>query len=409
MIDPIHTASPVIEIFDELYGKLRLPAIFFDVHGRLLKANTAFCELAEIPPDSLHDWTMTFFFRVLSALFEHGWQSGVLPHQETMFTTMQACEFPVRLQYAPVNGPDGDLAGGLAFVLDMRELNRLRERVDMFESAGGLQAQTPNGLATEKRRLERDLTQTRSVLENVLESCGDGIFAVNSNGQITLANESFGVMLGKSRQEIEGLHVYELGPMDGEYELVGGEPVVLDRSYAVYQRGQLEKMQELVDGKGGKIEGWEFYAFHKSGRLVPFELTSSIGKTPEGELLGTVTSARDLTARRTVEQTVKRARDFLEKIIEASYDAIVVMTMEGVILLANSSLGRLTGISKDAFIGKRFSEVIPLEQAEAEEWQRRREALLERGYLSFETDFRRADEIVHFEHTITIIHGTRTK
>ena len=68
MIDPIHTASPVIEIFDELYGKLRLPAIFFDVHGRLLKANTAFCELAEISPDSLHDKTMTFFFRGITTL-----------------------------------------------------------------------------------------------------------------------------------------------------------------------------------------------------------------------------------------------------------------------------------------------------------------------------------------------------
>jgi len=400
----MNTYSSIEATFNELYGRLKLPVMLFDMHGRLLKANAAFCELAEISSDSMQSQGVTAFFKHLGPMFEHGWQSGVLPHQETMFTTAQACEFPVRLQYAHVTGSDGALAGGLAFVLDMRELNGLRERVDMLSSAGALQAQTPDGLATEKRRLEQDLTKTRSVLENVLESCGDGIFAVNINGQITLANESFGAMLGKSRQDIVGSYVYELGPMDGEYELVGGEPVVLDASYAHYQRCQLEKLQELVDGKGGKIEGWEYYAFHKNGRLVPFELTSSIGKTPEGELLGTVTSARDLTARRTAEQTVKRARDFLEKIIEASYDAIVVMTMEGVILLANSSLARLTGISKDAFIGKRFKDVIPMEQAEAEAWQRRREALLEKGYLSFESDFHRADEIVHLEHTITIIH-----
>ena len=46
-------------------------------------------------------------------------------------------------------------------------------------------------------------------------------------------------------------------------ELAGGAPVVLDRSYSHYQRVQMEKMQELVDGPGGTIEGGEFYAFHK--------------------------------------------------------------------------------------------------------------------------------------------------
>ena len=401
----MNTYSSIETTFNELYGRLRLPVILFDVHGSLLKVNAAFCELAEISYGSLQKQDMLSFFKPLKSLFERGWQSGVLPHQETMFTTAQACEFPVRLQYAPVNGSDGALAGGLAFVLDMRELNGLRERVEMLSSAGGLQPQMPDGLATEKRRLERDLTETRSVLENVLESCGDGIFAVNSNGLITLANESFGAMLGKSRKEIEGLHVYELGPMDGDYELVSGETVVLDRSYAEYQRGQLEKMQELVDGKGGKIEGWEFYAFHKNGRLVPFELTSSIGKTPEGELLGMVTSARDLTARRTAEQTIKRARDFLEKIIEASYDAIVVSTMEGVILLANSSLGRLTGLRKEAFIGKRFTDVMPNEQAEAERWGSScTKSCLKRGICLLNRISAAQTSIIHLEHTITIIH-----
>ena len=398
------TGNPVAQNFNELYGRLRLPVIIFDMRGVLLNANAAFCELAEVTDGSLENYNLLSFFKQLKSLFERGWQTGALPHQETLFTTSQAREFPVRLHYTLVTCADGTIAGCLAFVLDMRELSGLRERLEKLCSADGLPAQTPDGLVTEKRRLERDLTETRSVLENVLESCGDGIFAVNSNGQITLANEAFGAMLGKSRQEIEGLHVYELGPMAGEYELVGGEPVVLDRSYAHYQRGQLEKMQELVDGKGGKIEGWEFYAFHKNGRLVPFELTSSIGKNPQGELLGMVTSARDLTARRTAEQTIKRARDFLEKVIEASYDAIVVSTMDGMILLANSALGRLAGLPKEAFIGKRVTDVMPFEQAEAEMGKHLHEELFQKGYLSFESDFRRADGLVHLEHTITIIH-----
>ena len=252
----MHTASLVLEFFDQLYGKLRLPVIFFVDRGRLMRDNTVFFELAEISAGSLHEHDLLSFFKQFRHLFEHGWQSGALPHQETLFTTGEAREFPVRLQYTLVAGPDGAPAGCLAFVLDLRELSALRERVDMLSSAGRPQTQTPDGLATEKRRLERDLTEIRSVLENVLESCGDGIFAVNGNGQITLANEALGAMLGKSRRDIEGLHVYELGPMAGEYELLSGEPVVLDRSYAQYQRGQLEKMQELVDGKGGKIEGW---------------------------------------------------------------------------------------------------------------------------------------------------------
>ena len=137
------TGSPVAQNFNELYGRLRLPVILFDMCGVLLNANAAFCELAEVLDGSLENQNLLSFFKQLKSLFERGWQSGALPHQETLFTTSQACEFPVRLHYTLVAGPDGTIAGCLAFVLDMRELNGLRERLEKLCSAGGLQAQTP--------------------------------------------------------------------------------------------------------------------------------------------------------------------------------------------------------------------------------------------------------------------------
>ena len=87
-----------------------IEATFNDVYGRLLKVNAAFCDLAGIPGGDLNNHDLLSFFKQLRPLFERDWQSGVLPHQETMFTTAQAGEFPVRLHHTRVTAPTAHLS-----------------------------------------------------------------------------------------------------------------------------------------------------------------------------------------------------------------------------------------------------------------------------------------------------------
>ena len=52
----------------------------------------------------------------------------------------------------------------------------------------------------ERKKLEQDIKEAKEFLENVIESCGDGIFIVDGSARITRVNESFASMLGKTKE-----------------------------------------------------------------------------------------------------------------------------------------------------------------------------------------------------------------
>jgi len=160
---------------------------------------------------------------------------------------------------------------------------------------------------SEQAGLECDLSAMRSLVEGLLESCGDGILLVDSDGTIRQANESFAAMLGMRPEDLAGKKSYDLGPLLGEFVSTTGEQVILDQSYCDYQTERIEQLQNMLDSGRGIIDGWDFYAYHRDGRVVPLDLTVSIRTGSAG---GSVTSARDLTRKKQAEDALQRAYQF---------------------------------------------------------------------------------------------------
>ena len=144
----------------------------------------------------------------------------------------------------------------------------------------------------------------------MIESCGDGILLVDLGGTIRRVNESFAAMLGMKPEELVGKKSYELGPMLGEFVSTTGEHMVLDQSYCDYQTGRIEALQEMLDRGRGILDGWDLYAYHRDGRVVPLDLTVSIRKTSAGTTAGTITSVRDLTRKKQAEEALHQAYQF---------------------------------------------------------------------------------------------------
>jgi len=160
---------------------------------------------------------------------------------------------------------------------------------------------------SESAGLQRELNALRSLIEGVLESCGDGILLVDSDGTIRQVNESFADMLGMRPDDLTGTKSYGLGPLLGEFISTTGEQILLDQSYCDYQNERIEQLQDMLEEGRGIIDGWDFYAYHRDGRVVPLELTVSVRK---GTMGGTVTSARDLTRKKQAEDALQRAYQF---------------------------------------------------------------------------------------------------
>jgi len=203
---------------------------------------------------------------------------------------------------------------------DFWEWYALRKNGDIIplESTGTIQKNYEGNITgtvmvardiTERRKAEKEIKEAKEFLENILESCGDGIFIVDGSARITRVNESFVTMLGKTKQELEGAYIYELGPSVGTFRSTTGEMIALDQAYHSYSLSLHEKnISQFEDTI--KIQNWEYYLYNKNGDLVPFELTVTIQQNSKGDITGGVGSARDITERKKAEKALQEANEF---------------------------------------------------------------------------------------------------
>jgi len=408
----METAEYLVNNFEKIYDRISLPVIQFDNKANLLKANQAFLDLAKASRSDIKSLTMTSLFKDLRPSFEHGLIMENVPDYTTSLTTLEGNTLSIRLYYSKLNGNTGRPVTALGFIIDITDNHKAIEQIQKLalENKKLKEQQTNKNedlVISEKIDLEKNLIDTRIFVDSLLESCGDGIIIMDTNGKIIQANDSFAKMLVKSRKEIAGKFVYELGGWSGNHKSTTGETIVLDQSYNDYQLKMVEKMQKMVEGSDNKIENWEYYMFNSKDELVPVELTASVIKDEEGYITGTVASARDLTKKRLSEKEIKASRDFFENVIEASHDCIVVARLDGIILLANSQIEKITGFPKEQFIGNKFTDIVKTVNQSTEFSHEAMSMLNTNRKISFETFIQDINgDTVYLDHGIALIKNT---
>lgn len=141
---------------------------------------------------------------------------------------------------------------------------------------------------TEARRLS--LAQKR--LAAIVESSDDAIVSKNLDGYITSWNKSAERIFGYTAEEIVGKHVTTIIPPDRHNE----EPKILER----LRRGE-------------RVDHYETIRRAKDGRLINVSLTISPVRDEEGHIVGASKIARDITAQKAAEESVRRAQAQLQE------------------------------------------------------------------------------------------------
>lgn len=122
-----------------------------------------------------------------------------------------------------------------------------------------------------------------------------------------------------------------------------------------------EKVEEIIEAVRQK----------RSVRDLDIAIVSRLGKEKllslaAGPLAGgeCVLSFRDVTLARQVEGELRRTKDFLEKLIDATPDAVIAADMKGKIILFNKSAERVSKYTADEVVGKMsVSRIYPEGQA----------------------------------------------
>jgi PAS domain S-box-containing protein len=197
--------------------------------------------------------------------------------------------------------------------------------------------------AVERKSLGRAQDETRAALQQtesrfrlILDSTGEGIYGLDLTGACTFVNPAAARMLGyEHASELIGKKIHDLGHhsfKDGRSYPHAACPI-----YGAYLRGEGVHVADEVfwraDGSNFPVEYWS-YPIREHDAVV-----------------GAVVTFVDITERLHTQATLARSESRFRRIVEASFDAIVIHE-HGVIVEANHGFAQLFGWTPDAIVGR---------------------------------------------------------
>jgi diguanylate cyclase (GGDEF)-like protein/PAS domain S-box-containing protein len=137
---------------------------------------------------------------------------------------------------------------------------------------------------TKSERAESTLAKTNDFLKNILETISDAVFALDTSGKFTLANQRLSQMTGYGHHELIGMPFSRIFPVDTGIDV-----------------------QRMLTGlllENAKEKRFEAHVAHADGH--PRTITCSLLPLKEGErVIGIAGTAVDITERKAAEQRIE--------------------------------------------------------------------------------------------------------
>ncbi|MBI4619122.1 MAG: PAS domain S-box protein [Desulfobacterales bacterium] len=219
---------------------------------------------------------------------------------------------------------------------------------------------------TEKKRIERELIQTKDSLESVIEGITDPIVTTDTKGIVTSINNALTELVGYEREDAVGKRISFIYADGIEYA---------------------KKMMGLLSEQG-IVRNHETQFIKKDGSLFPAIVSMSLLRDKSGEVIGTLGICKDITERKRLEEELKHAKDFLENTLESITDPFVTTDRGGIVTSINKGFTEVFGYNTE-IIGKHISIVYYGGMGEAKKLM----GLLNEGGImrNYETQFIKKD------------------
>lgn len=198
----------------------------------------------------------------------------------------------------------------------------------------------------------------------ILATMGDALMLVDLDGKIIFSNKATLDLLGYQAEELVNKKFSSIvakGEDDGE---------VLLRE--IFQQGEIGSRDVTY--------------LTRTGENIPVLMSASVVKDKEGQPIGVVVTAHDMTEYKKIDLNLRESEERYRLLFQSSPDRIAQVNREGKFITANPAMADGFGISQKELIGKTFFEVMP--QAVA---QRRLEMLrkaLDEGQIQIFDDER---------------------
>ncbi len=190
---------------------------------------------------------------------------------------------------------------------------------------------------TRSRRREKTLETSREDYERLFEHVGAGVYISSKEGKFLKVNQALVDMLGYESREA---------------------CLRMDLARDLYMQAEDRRaFQELIE-RDGRLIDYEVAFKRRDGTPLPALLTAHVRKDSQGTVLGYEGIIVDQSHRKQMEQDLREAHHFLNRIIHSSPNAIMAANMQGDIILWNHAAEETLGYSSDEVIGKMNIRVI---------------------------------------------------
>lgn len=192
----------------------------------------------------------------------------------------------------------------------------------------------------ERQRIEHALTQERNLLRTLIDSLPDLIYVKDRASRYLLSNAAHAAFLGcTSPDQVVGKSVFDFFPAE--------------------QARQFRADDEQVMQSGQPLVNREEQALDRVSGKVIWNLTTKVPlRDASGQVTGLLGIARNITARKQMEEEIERRKQFFESLFVNSPVAIVTLDAAHWITSCNPAFEALFGYTADEVIGRELDELI---------------------------------------------------
>jgi len=185
---------------------------------------------------------------------------------------------------------------------------------------------------SKRKKIEEALKVSNFYNRSLIEASLDPLVTIGHDGKIADVNTSTEFITGYSRDELIGT----------DFTNYFTEP---EKAKEGYQTAFKE----------GFISDYILEIRHKNGKITPVLYNASVFKDEFGEVIGIFASARDITELKKAEEKIRT----LANAVESSDDAILTLSLEGIITSWNRGAERIYGYLAKEILGKSISILEP--------------------------------------------------
>jgi len=238
---------------------------------------------------------------------------------------------------ALIEGTDQLVKSNYDYRIDLKRKDELGRLVAAFNQMAGTIRQDMVELESKNRQLLK--AQERQIwLARIAEQVGEGVVVTDLEGMVTFVNHSWAQMHGYEPEQLLDKHIS------------------IFHSHAQLEREVLPFNQKVVNrGLNAGIVGH----IKKDRSVFYTDMTTTLLKDADGEAVGFIGVARDITEQKKVQEDLKKERDLIKSIFAATPDAVIITDLSGIFTEVNEKAVELLGLeSRNELLNRNFSDFI---------------------------------------------------